>query len=82
MAKTAKTYVICKTKVLQSKRRLQYVNHRTNKTMPIVVGKRGGLSVKPPNSKSRRYVTKRCMKNSQNNKLFWVTVENMKKKRS
>lgn len=81
MTKTGKIFIDCKTKIIQNKRRLQYLNYRTKKNLPIVVGKRGGLSIKPPNSKRRRYITQSCKK-VRNNAMFWITVENMKKKMS
>ena len=56
----AKHYVECKTEIKNHKRRLVYHNKRTNKSLPIVVGKRGGLSVKSPKSKTRRYISKQC----------------------
>lgn len=71
--------VECKTALRDKKRRLVYHNKRTNKTLPIVVGKRGGLSIKSPKSKTRRYIKKNCTKNS--SKSFWDAVKNMQKKK-
>ena len=68
----------CKTKVVQNKRKLVYINKRTKKQFPIVVGKRGGLSIKTPNSKSRRYVKKTC-KDAVVRPSFWEQVKNLKK---
>lgn len=68
----------CKTALRDNKRRLVYHNKRTNKTLPIVVGKRGGLSIKSPKSKTRRYIKKNCTKNS--SKSFWDAVKNKQKK--
>jgi hypothetical protein len=70
--------VECKTAVRDNKRRLVYHNKRTNKILPIVVGKRGGLSIKSPKSKTRRYIKKNCTKNS--SKSFWDAVKNKQKK--
>ena len=74
-----KSFVECKTVLRNNKRKLAYHNSRTNKTLPIVVGKKGGLSVKSPNSKTRRYIKKQCMKNS--TKSFRQMIENLKKKK-
>ena len=68
----------CKTALRDNKRRLVYHNKRTNKILPIVVGKRGGLSIKSPKSKTRRYIKKNCTKNS--SKSFWDAVKNKQKK--
>ena len=54
--------IICKTKVVNGKRGLRYHNTRTKKQFPIVVGKKGGLSIKTPKSKTRRYVKAACKK--------------------
>ena len=70
----------CKTVVEQRKRKLRYVNNKTKKSYIIVVGARGGLSVKPPGSKSRRYIKKECKKNG--SKYFWETAEQMKNKKA
>lgn len=70
--------VECKTALRDNKRRLVYHNKRTNKILPIVVGKRGGLSIKSPKSKTRRYIKKNCTKNS--SKSFWDAVKNKQKK--
>lgn len=68
----------CKTKVVQNKRKLVYMNKRTKKQFPIVVGERGGLSIKSPNSKSRRYVKKIC-KQAVVRPSFWEQVRNLQK---
>lgn len=68
----------CKTKVVQNKRKLVFINKRTKKQFPIVVGKRGGLSIKSPTSKSRRYVKKMC-KGAIVKPSFWQQVKNLKK---
>lgn len=69
----------CKTTFRDRKRRLVYHNNRTKKTYPIVIGKRGGLSIKSPKSKTRRYIRKNCTKNG--NKNFWDVVKQMQKKK-
>lgn len=74
-SKKVRTVVECKTTVKNGKRALVYVNNRTRKSYPIVVGKRGGLSVKTPNAKSRRYVKGNCKKRTPSNSLFWKTVK-------
>ena len=71
----------CKTKVVQNKRKLVYINKRTKKQFPIVVGKRGGLSIKTPNSKSRRYVKKTC-KDAVVRPSFWEQVKNLKNRKN
>ena len=68
----------CKTKIVQNKRKLVYINKRTKKQFPIVVGKRGGLSIKTPTSKSRRYVKKTC-KHAIVRPSFWEQVKNLQK---
>jgi hypothetical protein len=73
----AKNYVECKTELKNHKRRLVYHNKRTNKSLPIVVGKRGGLSVKSPKSKTRRYISKQCKNAGQ---AFKDKVKSLKKK--
>ena len=70
----------CKTVVEQGKRKLRYVNNKTKRSYIIVVGARGGLSVKPPGSKTRRYVKKQCKKSG--SKHFWDTAEQMKNKKA
>lgn len=74
----ANSQIECKIAIRDHKRRLVYHNKRTNKTLPIVLGKRGGLSVKSPKSKTRRYVKKSCRKNG--TKSFWEAVKQMQKK--
>lgn len=74
----ANSQIECKIAIRDHKRRLVYHNKRTNKTLPIVLGKRGGLSVKSPKSKTRRYVKKNCRKNG--TKSFWEAVKQMQKK--
>ena len=69
----------CKTKIVQNKRKLVYINHRTRKQYPIVVGKRGGLSIKSPGSKTRRYVKQVCEK-SDAPASFWKQVSNLQKR--
>lgn len=75
-----KSFIECRTTIKNGKRRLAYHNNRTKKTLPIVVGPLGGLSVKSPNSKSRRYVKKACKKNS--SKSFWETAKSLQKKKA
>lgn len=74
-----KSIVECKTVIKQNKRRLVYHNSRTNKSLPIVVGKRGGISVKSPNSKTRRYIKKQCARNGTSS--FKTALANMQKKK-
>lgn len=74
----AKSYIECKTVLQNHKRRLVYHNNRTNKTLPIVVGKRGGISVKSPKSKTRRYISKQC-KNA--GKLFKTKLRSLSNKK-
>lgn len=75
---TRNPQTICKTAVIRHKRRLVYHNNKTNKSLPIVVGNRGGLSIKSPGTKSRRYIKKQCTKSS--SKSFWENVRNIQKK--
>jgi hypothetical protein len=69
----SQTIVECKTTNKNGKRILVYVNNRTKKILPIVVGKLGGISVKTP-GKNRRYVKSICTKRASANSLFWITV--------
>ena len=69
----SKTVVECKTTNKNGKRVLVYLNNRTKKALPVVVGKRGGISVKAP-GKNRRYVKAICKKRATQNSLFWITV--------
>ena len=73
-----KTAIECKTVLKGNKRKLSYYNKKTKKSLPIVVGKRGGLSVKSRNAKKRRYLNSTCKKSA--SKPFWNTVKNMKNK--
>lgn len=75
----AKSYVECKTVIQNHKRRLVYHNKRTNKSLPIVVGKRGGISVKSPKSKTRRYVSKQCKNSGKGFKDTLKSLINKKK---
>ena len=68
----------CKTVVKQGKRRLEYVNAVTKTRLPIKVGPRGGLSVKSPGTKTRRYIKSTCEQRAID-KLFWKTVHSMRK---
>lgn len=78
MITAGKTAVECKTVLRGNKRRLAYYNNKTKRSLPIVVGKRGGLSVKSPNAKTRRYIKGTCTKSA--SKSFWTTVQSMKNK--
>lgn len=71
--------VKCMTVVKNHKRRPILYNSRTEKALPIVVGSRGGLSVKSPNAKTRRYVKKQC--NKMGSKHFWSVVKSMQEKK-
>jgi hypothetical protein len=63
------------------KKVLKYVNNRTKTTKILTVGKRGGLSYKSPNSKTRRYMRSTCKKTNVS-KTFWDTVAQMHKVKS
>lgn len=58
---------------------LQYQNERTGRKLPITVGARGGISVKPP-GKTRRYMKSVCKK-TQCSKNFWKTRDAIVKAR-
>ena len=73
-----KTAIECKTVLKGNKRKLSYYNKKTKKSLPIVVGKRGGLSIKSRNAKERRYLSTTCTKSA--GKSFWKTVKNMRNK--
>ena len=62
------------------KKILQYVNKKTGTTKILTVGKRGGISYKSPNSKTRRYMRSTCKKTDVS-KTFWSTVEELRKKK-
>lgn len=74
-----KSFTECKTVIENGHRRLRYINTRTKKNLPIRVGSKGGLSVKSPGAKSRRYIKKQCSK-SNPGKQFWITAKNLKNK--
>lgn len=80
MPKQPKTIIECKTTNKNGKRTLVYQNNRTMKSLPIVVGKRGGLSVKSHGAKTRRYVRTMCKKRASASSLFWTTVHQKVKK--
>ena len=60
------------------KPQLQYKNERTGRTLPMTVGKRGGLSLKSPGSKHRRYMGSVCKK-TRCSKTFWSEKTRMHK---
>lgn len=62
------------------KKVLQYVNHRNKTTKILTVGKRGGISYKSPNAKTRRYMRSTCM-NTNVSSTFWNSVEELRKKK-
>lgn len=62
----------------RGKRVLKYINHRNRTQRLIIVGARGGLSYKSPNSKTRRYVRKQCKKLNSST-YFWSEVERQMK---
>jgi len=63
----------------RKKRILQYVNTRKNSKIRLIVGKRGGISYKSPNSKTRRYMRSTCKKTKCSN-TFWNEVDRLTKK--
>ena len=67
------------TVIKNHKRRPVLYNSKTQRALPIVVGERGGLSVKSPNAKTRRYVKKEC--NRMGSKHFWNVVKSMQEKK-
>ena len=58
----------CITVIRNHKRRPILYNTKTQRALPVVVGERGGLSVKSPNAKTRRYISKKC--NGRSSKPF------------
>ena len=73
--------IVCKTKVVNGKKGLRYHNTRTKKQFPIVVGKKGGLSIKTPSSKTRRYVKAVCKK-AICGSSFWKQVKSLKSRKA
>ena len=61
----------------RKRRILQYVNNKTNTKKRLIVGKRGGISYKSPNSKTRRYMGSTCRK-TKCSSTFWQEVERMR----
>tara|TARA_Y100000748_G_C15327936_1_gene422831 strand:- start:423 stop:674 length:252 start_codon:yes stop_codon:yes gene_type:complete len=78
MAKHCNT--TCKTKTKNGKKGLRYHNTKSRKNYPIVVGKMGGLYVKTPKSKTRRYVKSVCKKTTCGPN-FWNTLKSILKSR-
>ena len=64
----------------RKKRVLHYVNHRNNTKKILIVGKRGGISYKSPNSKSRRYMRSTCKK-TKCSATFWNEVNRVSRKK-
>ena len=64
----------------KKKRVLHYVNHRNNTKKLLIVGKRGGISYKSPNSKSRRYMRHTCKK-TKCSVTFWNEVKRLSRKK-
>ncbi len=62
------------------KKVLQYINKRNGTTKILTVGKRGGISYKSPNAKTRRYMRSTCKKTNVS-KTFWASVEELRKKK-
>ena len=71
-------YTECKVAIMtimgRKKRVLKYINHRNKTQKKLIVGPRGGISYKSPNSKSRRYVRKQC-ETLKSSGTFWNEVE-------
>lgn len=63
----------------RKKRILQYVNNKTNRKYQLLVGKRGGISYKSPNSKTRRYMRSTCEK-TKCSVTFWREVGRLTRK--
>ena len=78
-------YTKCVTKYMtisgKKRRVLKYVNKKNKTERQLVVGPKGGVSYKPPNSNTRRYVSSICRKNDCS-KSFWDEVERQAKKKS
>ena len=78
-------YTKCVTKIMtisgRKKRVLKYVNEKNKTERQLVVGPKGGVSYKPPNSKTRRYVSSICKK-TDCSKSFWDEVKRQAKKKS
>ncbi len=72
------SHIKCQTKYMtvsgKNKRILKYVNEKTKMERRLVVGPKGGVSYKSPNSKTRRYVSSICRKASCS-KTFWNEVK-------
>lgn len=73
---TKQTMCVTKFKTISGvkKRVLKYVNKKTKTERQLVVGPKGGISYKSPNSKTRRYVSSICKK-SDCSKSFWSEVK-------
>ena len=75
----------CVTKIMtisgRKKRVLKYVNEKTKTERTLIVGSKGGVSYKPPNGKSRRYVSSICKK-TECSKSFWDEVARISKKKA
>jgi len=65
----------------RKKRVLKYVNEKNKTEKRLVVGPKGGVSYKSPNSKTRRYVSSICKK-SECSKSFWDEVKRQAKNKS
>ena len=63
----------CVTKIMtiagRKKRVLKYVNDKNKTEKLLLVGSKGGVSYKPPNSKSRRYVSRICKRQNVQNRF-------------
>lgn len=81
---TQKRYTECKVSIVtvsgRKKRVLKYINHRANTQKVLVVGLRGGISYRAPNSKSRRYLRKQCERTKYSD-TFWSEVDRQVKKK-
>ena len=58
----------------RKKRVLKYVNEKNKTERHLIVGPKGGVSYKPPNSNTRRYVSSICKK-IDCSKSFWDEVK-------
>lgn len=78
-------YTKCVTRIMtisgRKKRVLKYVNEKNKTERLLIVGPKGGVSYKPANSNTRRYVSSICRK-TDCSKSFWDEVERQAKRKS
>lgn len=78
MSNKTKKHTECKVSIMTKsgvkKRVLKFINHRMNTSKLLLVGPKGGVSYKPHNSKTRRYVSKAC-KQTKCSDTFWDEVK-------